>query len=212
MPRLPVFRSDWSMIHKWQKPAVRWAAGGLAACLVCTMACGVADFIANNTASLGGTTPGGRGNLYYVIVNNTGFFVSMTFGNYDPLYETLAPQYQQFFADADHPDTQRLEPGASSDTFQATCTRAISLGDRGLITAIRERDPEADLETLKEGITFSDKLLSDPTAQQFTLNGVANQVQLHGVNYQCESLVVFTFEQDATQPYGVRIDVDVLLP
>ena len=159
-----------------------------------------------------GATPGGRGNLFVAVVNNTGFFVSMTFGAYDPLNEALPPAYRQFVSDADHPAAQRLEPGTTSETFTFVCSRAVSLGDRGLIAAIRERDPDADLETLKEGITFSDKLLSDPTALQFTLNGVAHQVQQHGVNYQCESLVVFRLESDVAEPYGVRIDVDVLLP
>jgi hypothetical protein len=33
-----------------------------------------------------------------------------------------------------------------------------------------------------------------------------------GTQYQCDSLLVYTFEPDATQPGGVRIDLEVILP
>jgi len=216
------------MIHKWQWRVARWAAGGLAACLVCTLACGAAVFFTINTTSLGRSKDSifGPGTVSVAIVNNTGFFVSLTFGAFDPLNEELVPEYEQFLAEADEDaaeeedeeedeteeEVQYLEPGSTSNTYSFTCARAVSLGDRDLINAIRDRDPEADLNSLQEGITFSDKLLSDSTAQQFTLNGVANQVQYLGVNYQAESLIVFTLEPDESQAYGVRIDVEILLP
>ncbi len=193
----------------------RWPARGAAfvwgACLVATASCGLPEFFVNNTISLGGPTPGGRGNIQVTLVNNTQYFVSMTFGAYDPLDEGLVPDYQQVFADSDHPE-QRIEPGTTSPTFTFINTRSFSLGDRGLIQAIRDRDSEADLATLSEGITLSDKLLDAEGVQQFTLNGVANQVQLLGINYQVESLLIFKLQPDAAQPDGVRIDVDVVLP
>ncbi|HSW46435.1 MAG TPA: hypothetical protein VLM89_12780 [Phycisphaerae bacterium] len=191
--------------------AARSAAAVAVGCLICTLACGLPGFLVNNTITLGGATPGGRGNLHMTVINNTPYFVSFIFGAFDPLDETRVPATMQFFADDEHPD-DRIEPGMTTATFTFVCNRKVSLGDRDLINAIRDRDSEADLEALTEGVTFSDKLLSDPDAKQFTLNGVPNQTQLHGVNYQCESLVVFTFEQDASQPFGVRIDVDVILP
>ena len=196
----------------------------LAAGLVSTLACGVPTFLTNYTTSLGGDTPGGRGTINAVVVNNTPFFASFTIGAYDQLndaqtmtgFDPAAPaanaDYYQFFADPAFPQYQPMERNTTSLTFGFTCARAVSLGDRGLIQAIRERDTEAKTATLQEGITFSDKLPTDPTAQKFTINGVANQVQLLGVNYQCESLVVFTFEPDDTQPFGVRIDAKVVLP
>ena len=197
----------------------------LAAGLVSTLACGVPTFLTNYTTSLGGDTPGGRGTIYAVVVNNTPFFASFTIGAFDQLNDTQTltgydpavtttqnADYYQFFADPAFPQYQPIERNTTSQTFNFKCPRAVSLGDRGLIQAIRERDTQAKTATLQEGITFSDKLPTDATAQKFTINGVANQVQLLGVNYQCESLVVFTFEPDASQPYGVRIDASVMLP
>lgn len=184
-------------------------ASGLLASLSCTSA--GPNFFINNTVSLGGTTPGGRGSIELSIINNTQYFVSMTFGTYDPLDEILVPNYLQAIADSAHPG-QYIEPGVTSPTFQFTVGRSVSLGDRGLIQAIRERDTSADESTLFEGITFSDKLLDDPGVTKFTINGVANQVQQIGINYQVGSLIIFILQPDATQPNGVRIDVDVALP
>jgi len=199
----------------------------LMAGLVSTLACGVPTFLTNYTTSLGGDTPGLRGTVSAIVVNNTPFFASFTIGAYDQLnndqkltaYDPANPStsanYHQFFADPAYSQLQPLGQNATSDAYTFQCARAVSLGDHDLIQAIRKRDTDAKLSTLDpedEGITFSDKLPTDSTAQKFTINGVANQVQLLGVNYQCESLVVFTFELDASQPYGVRIDASVVLP
>ena len=204
--------------------ATRMVVFVLTAGLASTLSCGVPTFLTNYTTSLGGETPGGRGTIQVVVVNNTPFFASFTVGAFDSLAEhdpqnvqNFLVQYQSFVSDPALPDSTPLAPNTDTDTSNLgfSCSREISLGDRVLIQAIRERDPNAILSTLDpedEGITFSDKLPTDETAQKFTLNGVANQVQLLGVNYQCESLVVFTFELDASQPFGVRIDASVVLP
>jgi len=181
-----------------------WAA------LAGTLACNPVDVFINNTTSLGGDTAGSRGNIGVAFVNKTPYFASFTFGVYDPLDETRVPESSRFAAEAD-PAVRRLERNSSSEFFPFTCSRVISVGDRGFIEAIRSRDPEAELETPAEGITFSDRLLTDPDVQTFTVNSVANQTQLLGVDFQCEAAVVFTFELDAAQPNGVRIDVDVIL-
>ncbi len=199
------------MFGKRRQWAARGAAWISAGCLALGLSCGLPEFWINNTVSLGGTTPGGRGSISVTIVNNTQYFASMTFGAYDPLNDDLEPSYDQIFADADHPD-ERLEPGTTSETITFTCARAVSLGDRGLIQAIQERDPDAENLTLTEGITLSDKLLDTDGVQQFTLNGVDNQIQLNGINYQCGSEIIFSLETDASQPNGVRIDVEIVPP
>lgn len=199
------------MSGKRQRWAARGAAWVSAGCVALSLSCGLPEFWINNTVSLGGTTPGSRGTVRVAIVNNTQYFVSMTLGAYDPLNDDRVPVYEQLFADADHPD-DRLEPGTTSDTFTFTCARAVSLGDRGLIEAIRERDPNAENLTLSEGITFSDKLLDADGVQQFTINGVVNQIQENGIHYQCGSQIIFSLESDASQPNGIRIDVDIALP
>jgi len=175
-----------------------------------TLSCNPVDVFINNTASLGGDTPGSRGNIGVAFINNTPYFASFTFGVYDPLDETGIPESSRFAADADT-TLLRLERNSTSDFFPFTCGRVVSVGDHDFIEAIRARDPDADLENLAEGITFSDLLLTDPNVQPFTVNGIPNQTQLLGTDFQCEAAVVFTFEMDATQPNGIRIDVDVIL-
>jgi len=182
----------------------------LLAVFLVTLACNPGEVFINNTTSLGGASPGTRGNLEVAFINNTPYFASFTFGVFDPLYETLIPESSRFAADAD-PALLRLERNSTSDFFPFTCGRVISVGDHDFIEAIRTRDTDADLTTLQEGITFSDLLLTDPDVQSFTVNNVNNQTQLLGVHYQCESRVIFTFELDSTQPKGIRIDVDVIL-
>jgi len=182
----------------------------LLASLSVMFACNPVDVFVNNTTSLGGASPGSRGGLEVAFTNNTPYFVSFRFGIYDPLAETIIPESSRFAAEED-PELLRLERNSSSDFFPFTCGRVISLGDHDFIEAIRNRNPEADTLVLQEGITFSDLLLTDPDAKSFTVNNIPNQTQLHGVHYQCESQVIFTFEVDSSQPSGIRIDVDVIL-
>lgn len=195
--------------HRRMNPHRSWRQL-LLTVFVLTFACNPVDILLNNITSLGGDTPGSRGNLTVAFINKTPYFASFTFGVYDPLAETVTPESSRFAAE-NNPDLLRLERNSKSIVFPFTCGRVISLGDDGFIEAIRLRDSETDLTTLQAGITFSDRLLTDPDVQSFTVNNVNNQTQLLGVDYQCESQVIFTFEVDASQPSGIRIDVNVIL-
>ena len=76
-------------------------------------------------------------------------------------------------------------------------------------------------ETLKGLVTFplSVAVLAVSTLCMFAattsylrfVHGWDPQSALLGVDFRCEAVVFFTFEQDATAPGGFRIDVDVVL-
>jgi hypothetical protein len=118
-----------------------------------------------NTASLGGTTPGRRGNISVKFVNNTPYRAVFTFGTYDPLntapVNPLGPpadrysvdfpingKFGQFVVDTTNGGT-RLNAFSESDviTFQADpfnaldpggCGRGISVGGAQLVSLIEK--------------------------------------------------------------------------
>jgi len=102
---------------------------GLMACLSCTP-----DAFFNNTASLGGSTPGGRGNIDVSFVNKTPFRAILTFGTYDPQnYDGFPVQFGQFAANPD--PTVRLEGNSEAGPFTFPCGRVFSLGGEEMIEA-----------------------------------------------------------------------------
>ena len=187
-----------------------------------TVSCGpvaLTDFFDHITAPLGsGTIPllgptdtTGRDPVNMVVNNNTRFFVSAFFGAFDQLNDDLAPSYGQFLSDSETPNLT-LGPFETSEAVAMVCGRTVSLGDPMLLDAIRRRDPDAPLDELRDGITFSTRLLDDPDAQVFTINNVPNQRVNLGVDYQCNALIFYELNPDETAPSGIRIDVSVLLP
>jgi hypothetical protein len=185
----------------------------LTAGLFCTPGAGPIESYFNNTASLGGETPGGRGTIQVGFVNNTPFRAIFTLGTYDPLNSEFAPSGGQFNAGPE--PVQRLEGNSSSPILSLTCARAVGVGDAGLIQTIQEHEDllaESDPAALITGIAFSDKPLGDPEDDQPTV-GLADGIRtLQGAEFQCESLLVYTFEVDSTEPDGFRIDLTVILP
>lgn len=183
----------------------------LTACLLLPLGCGSASFF-NNTTTLGGDTPGQRSTINVAFVNKTPFRAIFTFGTYDPQNPLFVPEFDQFIAGAD--PIKRLEGNSESAVFTFQCGRAMSLGGQELIDAIRD----ATLETppnetaLQAGIAFSDKPLDDPAADEPTAGRAVGVVTLQGAEYQCDSLLVYTFEVDPAEPGGFRIDLTVVLP
>ncbi len=174
-----------------------------------TVSCTPTAFL-NNTASLGGTTPGGRGNIQVQFINNTPFRAIFTFGAYDPQNSSFSPDFGQFFVDPD--PANRLEGNSSSAVITLTCARALSVGGDRLIQLIKDLGLEAEAEALEPGISFSDAPLDSDDADQPTAGRTTGVVTLQGVEFQCESLLVYTFELDSTQASGFRIDLQVILP
>ncbi len=175
------------------------------------LSCTPAAFF-NNTTSLGGDVPGGRSNINVQFINKTPFRAIFTFGTYDPQNPDFQPQFLQFFVDAD--PSNRLEGNSTSQVITFTCGRALSVGGDRLITIIDEKElgGAANQAALQPGIAFSDKPLDDPDADQPTAGRAIGIVTLQGAEYQCDSLLVYTFEVDSTVPGGFQIGLDVILP
>jgi hypothetical protein len=181
-----------------------------AACLLLPLGCGPAYY--NNTTTLGGDTPGGRSNINVGFVNNTPFRAIFTYGTYDPRNPGFTPEFKQFFVDPD--PANRLEGNSESDVVSFQCGRAMAIGTQELIDAIREAKIVGDSNeaALQAGIAFSDKPLDDPDADQPTAGRAVGVTTLQGAEYQCDSLLVYTFEVDPSQSGGFRIDLTVVLP
>ncbi len=176
-----------------------------------TLCCTPAAFI-NNTTTLGGTTPGSRGNISIAFINRTPFRAIFTYGVYDPQNPQFRPEFGQFAAGPD--STTRLEGNSESDTITFTCGRAISVGGDRLIQLIRDQNlvGDSDPAALQPGIAFSDQPLDSEDADQPTAGRATGVVTLQGVEFQCDSLVVYTFELDEESEDGFRISYEVLLP
>ena len=129
--------------------------------------------------------------------------------------------------------TFTASPGVANDP--GGCGRAISIGGERLITLIEE-----NRRALEEaGNTIHDEALRpvcDPSTNQpqagiafFSETSPGPQINacdsaselaawadpvitLQGAQYQCDSLLLYTFEVDNSQPGGVRVDLTVILP
>lgn len=203
------------MKHKTASGIVSVRNGLLWACLTAMLGCIPYNYtstnvLLNNVASLGGTSPGTRGSVKVAFVNNTPFFAVFTYGIYDPFNNTRTPEYEQFFADADH-TTQRLERNSTSSTVTFETARVLSLGGADMLDMLSKRgaSPTVDLGV---GITFSDKLTTDSTAQKAVLNDFTNQTLELGTHFTSGSTVIYTFEVDSTATGGIRVDYQVILP
>ena len=207
------------MVKKQRAIFVKSVFVMLMAALLGVMSCGeFTAFVVNNTTALGGgevldsvVDVDNRGDVTVSVANNTPYFVSVTFGSFDPLNESLPPNYTTLTSSSETPD-ETLGPFETGGVSTFYCGREVSLGDSTLVSAIFGRLDGVDSEIVKPGIIFSDKLLDDPDAQIFTVNNISNQVQRLGVDYQCDSLIQYVFEQDANEASGIRIDVTIVLP
>jgi len=178
----------------------------------------------NNTSSLGGDTPGQRGAISVMFINNTPYRAIFTFGAYDPQDQESQPQYHQFVVDPDQTATgfnRGLAGNTSTDAITFECSRTVSIADGQMIQRIQDKDvdplngaPRFEV-ALREGVFFSDLPIDDPNANADNDTAIASaepRTTLQGVEFQCDSLLVYTFELDDTEPGGVRIDLEVILP
>ena len=195
---------------------LRFAATTLpAAILACTPAW------LNNTSSLGGDTPGGRGSVQVIFVNNTPWRAVFTVGVYDPQDQNSVPQIEQFQVDAGAADNgfnRGLAGNESSDVISFTCGRAVSIGDAALLDRIAETNPTPTnsgplaAEALILGVGFSEKPLDDAEADSVFVASADPLVTLQGAEFQCDSLLVYTFTPDPAIAGRVLSTLDVILP
>jgi hypothetical protein len=182
-----------------------------------------ADLLANNLASLGGDTAGGRGTIDVIFDNQTPYRAIFTVGVYDPQDQTSEPTFVQYAVDTDQTATAfnrglAAETVTTRGTLQFSCGRVVSIGGAEMIDLIQSNDltplnsaPIIDA-ALREGIYFSDKTIDDDDA-----NGVDDPV-LHadpvvaylGTDFECDALLIFTISLDSDQADGVRVTLDVI--
>jgi len=129
--------------------------------------------------------------------------------------------------------TFTASPGAANDP--GGCGRAMSIAGERLVTLIEENRraleeagntihdqalrPVCDTATNqpRAGIAFFSE--TSPGPQTNACDSAAEMVAwadavvtLQGAQYQCDSLLVYAFELDSSQPGGVRVDLTVILP
>jgi hypothetical protein len=172
---------------------------------------------------LGGDVAGGRGSIEVVFDNQTPYRAIFTFGTYDPQDQTSVPVYGQFAVDPEQDETpfnRGLDPDTVSPRGSVfiNCGRVFSLGGQELINRIEAEDVEPFNNApvieaaLRTGIYFTAAPLDDPDA-----NAVENfairadpVVSLVGVDYGCDSLLVYTLRLDPENSERVIVDLAVV--
>ena len=157
----------------------------------------------NATASLGGATAGQRGNVRVLFINNTPFRAIFTFGAYDNLDRNTQPQIQQISS-----TTTDLEGNAQTNVMNIPCHRVFSIGGAGLLARIRDNlmDGQFDEDLLIEGVNFSSAPVGDDQADAAT-EGMAPPIdRFIGVDFECNSLVIYRFEINDLGPDPFTID------
>lgn len=137
--------------------------------------------------------------LQVSFINNTAFRAIFTFGTYDPLDKNTVP---------DNFGQLRLEGNSSSAQLAQPCRKTLSVGGQELIRLIDTNDLTVnDPRALIDGVNFSGAPLGDPLEAAPTEGTAIGLDVLAGVDFTCDGLVIFTFEQDVTAPGGFRIDI-----
>jgi len=183
------------------------AALGIAASLtlLCGAQCGVN--LDNQTASLGGSTAGGRGIVRVVFLNNTPHRAAFTFGTYDQTDPETRPDFDQF---GPAPDGQTLEGASASDIVTLSCARVFSLGGPALLALIDKNLPDAVTvdEALVEGIAFFNVGADE---NEPMLAGTAPPfAALLGVDFPCNALLIIRFELNDVGPEPFRVDFEII--
>ncbi len=203
---------------------VKWLVAGT----LCVLAGACSPAFFNNTTTLGGSAVGGRSDIQVLFINDTPFRALFTFGTYDPQNLDpdsdvgFTPEVDQFTVSAD--SAERLEGNSSSGVFTFTCGRAMSVGGRQLVQLLIDEDLDDDLEqsVLTEGVGFSAEPVDANNADEATAGRGASTLTLQGAEYQCDSLLVYTFSLDTSREECLGdtplpedcflTDLEVLLP
>lgn len=184
---------------------------------------GCQDIWINSIYPLGGQIPGGRGTMDVVFSNQTPYRAIFTFGTFDRLDETSVPGYGQFVVDPEQDETP-FNRGLGADTvtergtFLINCGRVFSLGGEELISRIQAEDAEplngapAVDAAFRTGIYFTSAPLDDPDPNGVdSFNIRIDPVEsLIGVDYSCDSLLIYTFTVDPNNANNVLVDLQVI--
>jgi len=185
------------------------------ACVATACASCTEDVYLNLTSPLGdGDQVGSRSDFSATFVNNTPYRAIFTVAAFNHFNQQAVPNDVQQFADGQD-DTAVLEGNTAAGPFTFQCNRALSIGGIQMLERLVDSavDPsQLNQDALMTGVGFSAAALGDPLATLPT-EGTADPLDIwQGSAFQCESLIVVTFEQDPNAPGGFRIDYDVILP
>lgn len=189
------------MVRK-QRAALRIAA---ALTLLSGAQCGFN--LGNQTASLGGSTAGGRGIVHVLFMNNTPHRAAFTFGTFDQTDPETRPDFDQF---GPAPDGQTLDGASASEIVTLSCARVFSIGGPALLALIDENLPDAVTidEAFVEGVAF---FSVDGDEDDPTLAGTAPPLAaLLGIDFPCNALLVIRFELDDVGPEPFRVDFEII--
>lgn len=144
-----------------------------------------------------------RNNIQIGFINNTPFRANFTFGGYDVLDSATVPVFGQL----------RVNGNSAAATQTQACRRTFSLGGAELIRLITVQNLTVnDQPVLHTDVFFSSAPANDPLAAAPT-EGTANGMVLQdGVDYLCQGVLTFAFEQDAAAPGGFRVDYIFIKP
>jgi len=193
-------------LHQWPRGVVcRLSAAVLVALLGVVSGCG--DVLSGLTASLGGETAGGRGDVRVLFINNTPHRAVFTAGTYDPLDEFAAPAFSQFGLEGD----ELTLPGDSESAIGAfPCARILSIGGSRLFTLIHANEPDAELivEASQDGVTF--------LAEGETEGGPISQGTIPafearlGSDFPCQAFLIIRFEINDVGDEPFRVDFEMI--
>jgi hypothetical protein len=179
--------------------------------LAIAAACGSCDVetLLHQTASFGGATAGSRGTTDVVFINKTPFRAIFTFGTYDDFDQNTEPQLVTF---SPSEGTEDLEGGDVSTIRSVTCARVFSIGGATMLRLAEENldlDPLTS-EALVPGVSFSGAELGDEN-EALPTEGVADPLDLLiGVDFPCNSLIVYRLEVNSNGEPPFRVDFEVI--
>jgi len=159
------------------------------------------------TASLGGATAGGRGEVRVLFINNTPYRAVFTVGTYDPLDEFAAPEFSQFGL----ADDELTLPGDSESAIGAfPCARVFSIGGPRLLALIQANEPDAQLvvEASQGGVAFYDQ--SETGADPVSEGTIGAFEARLGTDFPCGALLIIRFEINDVGDDPFRIDFEIV--
>lgn len=159
------------------------------------------------SALLKNLTTNKDGNIEFLIINDTDFRASFSFGTYDSF-------------DRDPPGPAnlrqlRLEANTSSQVIAVTCLRNAVVGtqefiDRVLALKLDQSTANFDADAFDDTVHFSDAPADSPLAAAPVAGSSVGSDKLLGVDYSCGDRLVFTLRRDPDAPGGFRIDYQLI--
>jgi hypothetical protein len=172
----------------------------------CLVLGGCGGDLANLTASLGGSTAGGRGSVRVFFINNTPHRAVFTVGTYDQTDPDDIPDFSQFGHDE---DGLVLEGDEASPIGTLDCARVFSVGGARMLALLAANADADDVlpESAVAGVEFFDVGAESAPVRV----GQAPPFEaLLGVDFPCNALLILRLEDDPDGAEPFRIDFELL--